>query len=47
VKATDIQRICQLVEFQALQHPEKIALVDAQGVEISWNAYQASVCMPC
>lgn len=43
MKASDIQKIWQLVEFQAQQHPDEIALVDAQGVEISWNAYQAGV----
>ncbi|MDB4223064.1 acyl--CoA ligase [Granulosicoccus sp.] len=39
----DVQRICQLVDYQAQQIPEAIALVDAQGVELNWSAYQAGV----
>ena len=40
---SDIQRICQLVEFQAHKNPHSLALIDAQGEELTWSAYQAGV----
>ena len=40
---SDVTRISHLIEFQAQRYPENTALIDAQGVELSWADYRAGV----